>query len=110
MEFDQLASALVGGVIGALVTLVSAYWAPRKLEEWRSEREERRLNGPRKELLLSLLEDNYDWRSLRVLSRATGSTDEECKRLLIEIGARGSTAEGEEESWGLISKNPFNER
>jgi hypothetical protein len=100
---------IVGGVLGVLGTLVTSYYGPRRLESWREEREEERRNGPRKRLLLNLLEaDGHDdGRTLERLSRVTGTTDEECRRLLIEIGARGVLFKSGKEGWGLISRNPL---
>jgi len=44
-----------------------------------------------------------------VIARATGTTEEECRRLLIEIGARGSLSE-DEELWALLSRKPIIEQ
>ena len=105
-----LGSGIIGGILGCLGTLVLSYWGPRKLEEWREKREEERINGPRKRLLKKLLEDEqFEWRRLSTLARATGTTEEECRRLLIEIGARGSLSEGEE-MWALLSRKPITEQ
>ena len=75
----------IGGLFGLVGGLVSTYWGPRKLEEWREERYERRHNGPRKNLLRKMLEDNTwpDGRRVQTLSRVTGTPPEECRRLLI---------------------------
>jgi hypothetical protein len=103
---------LIGGVLGVIGTLVSSYYGPRKMEAWREQRNEERINGPRKSLLLTLLKDlKYkDGRTLETLSRVTGTTDEECRRLLIEIKARGVKLEGNEEGWALIARNPIKEK
>lgn len=105
-----LAGGIIGGVLGCVGTLLSSYWGPRKLEEWRENRAEERINGPRKHLLKKLLEDDgFEWRRLSTLARVTGTTEEECRRLLIEIGARGSLSPGEE-LWALISRKPIAEQ
>jgi len=97
-------------VLGCAGTLVLSYWGPRKLEEWREKRAEERIHGPRKQLLQKLLEDEqFEWRRLSTLARATGTTEEECRRLLIEIGARGSLSE-DEELWALLSRKPITEQ
>ena len=108
--WSAVAGGVIGGAFGWLAAVVSAYWGPRKLEEWRDQRTELRTHGPRKKLLGTLLTDEgYQWRTLRTLARTTGMDAEECRRLLIEIGARGSTDDGEEK-WGLISRNPISEQ
>lgn len=105
-----VAGGIIGGVFGWLAAVITAYWGPRKLEEWREKRAEEKINGPRKQLLTTLLEDpSYKWRTLKTLSRTTGMQLDECRRLLIEIDARGSTSDGEE-LWGLISRSPIVER
>ena len=43
-------------------------------------------------------------RSLEMLTHVTGTTDEECRRLLIEIGARGVLMNGRKEGWALIER------
>lgn len=114
MSDDTFLTALLGGVVGGifgwLAAVVSSYWGPRWLEQWRDDRLDKKMHGPRKAMLRELLsDDRFEWRSLRTLARATGTEPEECRRLLIEIGARGSTGEGEE-SWGLLSRHPITER
>ena len=91
MPLVTLAGALGGAVVGALGGWLSTYYGPRKLEEWREQRQEERHNGPRKRLLLKMLEDERwrDGRRLETLSQVTGTPRRECRRLLIEIGARG---------------------
>ena len=107
-----LAGGIIGGILGCIGTLLSSYWGPRKLEEWREKQAEDRINGPRKRLLKKLLEeDKYQWRGLSTLNRVTGTTEEECRRLLIEIGARGSTKEKkDDEMWALISRQQITEQ
>lgn len=102
---------LIGGVLGVVGTLVSSYYGPRKFEEWRERRLEERLNGPRKRLLRNLLEDPSfnDGRSLETLSRVTGTTEDECRRLLVEIQARGVRLADGKEGWALIARKPLNE-
>ena len=113
---SELASAVVGGIIGGVLgvigTLVSSYYGPRKFEEWREKRLEERLNGPRKRLLKKLLEDPHfnDGRSLETLSRVTGTSEEECRRLLIEIEARGVKFADGKEGWALIARKPLDEQ
>jgi hypothetical protein len=111
---SELAAGLIGGFIGGALgvigTLVTSYWGPKKLEEWREHRREEHENGPRKRLLRSMLENpDYEIRSIEQLSRVSGTTPEECRRLLIEIGARGATVAGGGEGWALIERLPFDE-
>jgi hypothetical protein len=53
--------------------------------------------------------DARDWRKLSTLSRVIGADVDPARRLLIELGARGSEKprEDNEEVWGLISKHPL---
>lgn len=53
--------------------------------------------------------DAKEWRKLSTLSRVIGADADTTKRLLIELGARGSEKPREdgEEVWGLISKHPL---
>ena len=98
-----LLGGVIGGVLGVLGTLVTSYFGPRKLEEWRDQKQEDKHSGKRKELLLKMLDDSdFEIRSLAQLHRVTGMTPEECRLLLIEIGARGVTMEGDREGWALI--------
>ena len=109
---SELVAALVGGFIGGTLgvagTLVTSYWGPKKLEEWREHRREEREYGPRRRLLRQMLEDpKFEIRSITQLSRVTGTTDEECRRLLIEIGARGVKMAAGDEGWALIERFPL---
>jgi hypothetical protein len=106
---SALVGGLIGGVLGVLGTLVSSYYGPRKFEEWREERLEEKQHGPRKRLLARMLNDTrfQDGRTIETLSRVTGTTQEECRRLLIEVGARGVTLAGDKEGWALISRKPL---
>ena len=82
------------------------------MEEWRDEKRlDARLNGPRKRLLLRMLEDARfsDGRSFDVLCRVAGTTSEECRYLLVEVGARGVTLAGDKEGWALITRKPLDE-
>lgn len=103
---------LIGGILGVVGTLISSYYGPRKMEEWREKRQEERINGPRKKLLKQLLYDpRYDdGRTIETLSHITGTTEEECRRLLIEIGARGVKLKAGKEGWALISRKPLDEQ
>ena len=71
-------------------------------------RVEQRDFGPRKRLLDQMLrEPNPPIRTLTMLRHVTGTTDDECRRLLIEIGARGVVMRGGVEGWALIDRYGF---
>ena len=106
-----LIGGFVGGILGVIGTLVSTYYGPRKFEEWKENQKEEREYGPRKKLLLDLLKSkNYVTRSIEYLSLVTGTSLDECRRLLIEIEARGVRMENGEEGWALISRKPLDEK
>jgi hypothetical protein len=107
---SELLSAIIGGFIGGILgvlgTLISSYYGPRKMEEWREKRREELEYGPRKKILKDLLKkERYrEGRSLERLCLESGTTQDECRRLLIEIGARGKmlVIDGQEqEGWYL---------
>ncbi len=54
-----------------------------------------------------LSEEDRKVRSLARLKHVTGTNDEECRRLLIEIGARGVLMDGDREGWALIERFPL---
>lgn len=104
-----LLGGFIGGALGVISTLVASYFGPRRLEQWRADIKEEHDFGPRKRLLMEMLiEPNPAIRSLKQLRHVTGTTDEECRRLLIEIGARGVTMHDREEGWALIERYGFN--
>lgn len=89
-------------------TIVTSYYGPRRLEEWRERRREAREFGPRKDLLERMLRDpSHPIRTLDMLKHVTGTSDDECRRLLIEIGARGVVMSGHREGWALIERYPL---
>jgi hypothetical protein len=110
---SELQAALLGGFIGGALgvasTLVASYFGPRWLEQWRADIKEERDYGPRKRLLKQMLaEPNPPIRTLQQLRHVTGTTEEECRRLLIEVGARGVVMRGGQEGWALIERYGFN--
>jgi hypothetical protein len=102
---------MIGGILGAVAAAFSSYFGPRKLEEWREARLDQRLNGPRRRLLKRMLEDQrfQDGRTIETLALVTGTTPKECRRLLIEIDARGVSLKDGREGWALISRKPLDE-
>jgi len=108
--FSALIGGLIGGVLGVVGSVFAAYWGPRWLEEWRENKKEEREYGPRKKILRQMLEDPiFESRKLETLCLYTGTIDEECRRLLIEIGARGVKLEHGKEGWALITRKPLGE-
>ena len=59
VAMPQLGAAVLGGFIGGALgvvpALMTSYFGPRKLEEWRAGQQEEREFGPRKELLALML-------------------------------------------------------
>lgn len=103
-----LLGGVIGGALGVVSTLLASYFAPRWLEQRRAEDEEERNWGPRKRLLEEMLsEPNPPIRTFTRLRLVTGTTDEDCRRLLIEIGARGVTMRNGVEGWALIERWGF---
>lgn len=96
---------IVGGVIGAVLTLFGNFAL-----HWFKEKPQKKLDSKRKALLNEMLDDKRfpeKWRKLSTLSSVIGADEEETKRLLIEIDARGS--EKNDGKWGLIKNHPFRE-
>ena len=94
---------LLGGIVGALLTLFG-----NVVLHWLKEKPKRELDKKRKAILAEMLDDSRfpeKWRKLSTLSAVIGTGDEETRRLLVEIGARGS--EKADGKWGLIKNQPF---
>ncbi|MCT4556887.1 MAG: hypothetical protein N4A61_02395 [Pelagimonas sp.] len=84
---------------------------PVLLEEIRHRLIERRWKKPRKNLLSRKLSTagGKGWVSLARLTTLTGTTEDDCRSLLIEIGARGGRLKSGKEGWALISRCPLTE-
>jgi hypothetical protein len=56
-----------------------------------------------------MLEDERfpDGRSLKRLCKVTGTNQEECRRLLVQVGARGVIFANQLEGWALIERKPL---
>ena len=94
---------LLGGIVGALLTLFG-----NVVLQWLKEMPKRELDKKRKAILAEMLDDTRfpeKWRELNTLSAVIGADEEETKRLLVEIGARGS--EKADGKWGLVKNHPF---
>ena len=95
--------ALVGAVVGSILTILA-----NVVMQCLKERSIAKKDRPRKQLLKEMLEDNRftdHWRNVDTLMHVIGANEETTKRLLLEIGARGS--EDKQELWGLIKYHPF---
>jgi hypothetical protein len=94
---------IIGAFVGGFLTIVG-----QLLVHWLQNRRVRALDEARTRLLRQMLE-RKDWRRLSTLSRVIGADADTTKRLLIELGARGSEKPREdgEEVWGLISRHPL---
>lgn len=104
---NSLLAIAVGVLTGIGASVVSGYFGPRWLDEHRAQKNKSRLE-PRAELLRKLLDDpDYTSRNFRTLRTVTGMKDEECRDLLIEIGARGVVTVSGNEAWALISRKPL---
>lgn len=97
---DDLIKIALGGLIGAVI-------GPIILEKYREWHRERHWKKPRKELLEKMLKGELRFRSIDVLSRTTGTSHDDCRSLLIELGARGAKLQDGREAWALISRAPL---
>ncbi|WP_124706310.1 hypothetical protein [Sulfuriferula multivorans] len=94
---------LVGVVVGAVITVGGNF-----VLHWFQDKPRRELDEKRKKLLDKMLRDlrfKEHWRKLTTLSRVVGADEETTKRLLIELGARGS--EKDDDLWGLLEYHPL---
>ncbi len=92
-----------GVVLGAAITVIGNV-VLHKIQDG----PRRKLDDSRKELPKEMLKDSrfpLGWRKLSTLARVVGADDETTKRLLFEIGARGS--EKDDGMWGLIGRHPL---
>lgn len=94
---------LAGVIVGAIITAAGNF-----LLHWFKDRPHRKLDESRKKILEKMLRDTRfkdRWRKITTLSRVVGADEETTKRLLIEIGARGS--EKDDGLWGLLEYHPL---
>ena len=94
-------------VLGSLVGGVGTFGAT-----WLNARLNRKTPDPAEEaakrLLKEMLEDRmFKWRHILTLANVVGTDQQTVRRLLLEIGARGSMNSGD--FWGLVSRNPMKE-
>jgi hypothetical protein len=89
---------VIADVVTGAMTFLSDL--PKAVREWRTLRRQRQ----QKQILRQGLESGqYQWRKLSTLAGLIGEDEAETKRLLIDLGARGS-ATNEGEVWGLRSR------
>jgi hypothetical protein len=96
---------IIGGIVGACLTILG-----NVALHWLKEKPNRDFDNRRKRMLKQMLDDSQypdKWRSLSSLSTVIGASEEDTKRLLIELGARGSHVESDK--WGLIKNHPLTE-
>jgi len=97
---------LAGVIVGALIT-VAGNIILYKLQEHKKNSNDL----ARKALLKKMLDNKKfkDGRSFEALSTVTGANPEDCRRLLIELKARGFTMSDDREGWTYIKNRPLNE-
>jgi len=94
---------IAGVIIGSVITLIGNYLMYKLKEKKVND-----LETKRKALLTEMLNDNRfkeKWRTLNTLSSVIGASEEETKRLLVSLDARGS--EKADGKWSLITNNPL---
>ena len=99
---DSGLAAFLGALAGAAASLAGILTT-----DWLQARRKAEANKPTKKLLKDMLKSGQNWRRLSTLANVTGLTESEVKKLLVEIGARGS--ETNPALWGLVSRNPLPE-
>ncbi|MBK7362124.1 MAG: hypothetical protein IPJ01_07465 [Micavibrio sp.] len=87
----ELISELISNVISNFFKLATSFIGSQKL------------NGLRKKRLKKLLQDSrfLTGRKLETLTLKIGTTPEECRKLLLEMGAKGIFLKGNIEGWTL---------
>ena len=96
---------LISAIGGGVITIFGQLFVHRVRE-----RPVRKLDQERKKILAYMLDPKHmpkgvEWREIETLQRIIGASEQETKRLLIEIGARGSTLQSD--VWALIKHKPF---
>jgi hypothetical protein len=107
MEISTAIIGLLGVIIGASIPVIGNIL----LHKYQKQKQDR-IDQVRKSLLQDMLNDGSfkDGRSLETLSKVTGAEPEECRRLLIEIEARGFTMADKREGWTYIKNRPLSEK
>ncbi len=94
-------AAILGSIVGGLGTF-AATWLSAYLNRKQPDPSEEAA----KKLLLTMLDrETWGWASIDTLANVVGTDHAHVRKLLLEIGARGSMRDGN--TWGLISRNPI---
>ncbi|HCU2042269.1 TPA: hypothetical protein OUI29_001922 [Pseudomonas aeruginosa] len=106
-QFWAALIGFIGVIIGSILSI-----AGNLLFYWYQNRRTNSLDNLRKNLLRQMLDNSKlpEGRSLETLSRVTGAEPEECRRLLIEIGARGFTLARGGEGWTYVKNRQWSEQ
>jgi hypothetical protein len=105
-EYFAAVIGLIGVGFGSVLTILG-----NVVVQCLKERSVAKKDRPRKKLLEEMLEDKRypdHWRKLDTLKHVIGANEETTKRLLLEIGARGS--EDQQDLWGLMKYHPLKRR
>ncbi len=97
-----LVGVIVGAIIGGALNIFLYHLQEKKQDN----------NDKARKKLLKIMLDNksfVDGRSLETLSKVTGTEPEHCRRLLIELEARGFTMNDDREGWTYIKNRPLDE-
>jgi len=94
-------AAIIGAGVGVIGTLSTT-----SLNAYLSRKRPDPADMAAKQLLIDMLSTNeFRWRQIRTLSNVIGLPEESTRKLLLEIGARGS--ERNPDLWGLVSRHPL---
>jgi hypothetical protein len=94
-------------VIGSIVGGVGSFGATWLAAMLGRKRPDPSTEAAKKILTKMLQFEGFKWRTMKTLSNVVGLTEPETRKLLLEIGARGS--ETDPTLWGLVSRNPLPE-
>lgn len=106
-QFWAAVVGFIGVIVGAIVTV-----GGNLLLYWYQNRRGSAIDNARKKLLREMLDNSgfKEGRSLETLSKVTGATQEDCRRLLIEVDARGFTLADGREGWTYIKNRPLKDQ
>ena len=100
---DSGLAAVLGSLVGTVGTLGTT-WLNAHLSRKKPDAAEEAT----KKLLREMLEHpTFKWRHIGTLSNVVGLDEERVRHFLLQIGARGSSRDGE--VWALVSRCPMKE-